>query len=69
MITSDARCRVPPAPTLYIDDDEVGSGTILIRPGSLCLVGDGRDSASPVTPQYDDRGIFEDPKARLKSGR
>jgi arylsulfatase len=49
--------------TLYIDDEEVGSGSIVTQPGSFCLVGDGicigRDSASPVTPDYADRGTFE----------
>lgn len=48
--------------TLYIDDDEVGSGEIVTQPGAFCLVGDGicvgRDSASPVTPDYADRGTF-----------
>ncbi|HEX6237849.1 MAG TPA: arylsulfatase, partial [Acidimicrobiales bacterium] len=42
--------------TLYIDDDVVGSGKIVTQPGAFCLVGDGicvgRDSASPVTPDY-----------------
>ena len=49
--------------TLYIDDEEVGSGSIVTQPGSFCLIGDGicvgRDSASPVTPDYADRGTFE----------
>ena len=48
--------------TLYIDDEAVGSGTIVTQPGYFCLVGDGicvgRDSASPVTPDYADRGTF-----------
>ncbi len=39
-----------------MDDDQVGSGTIVTQPGYFCLVGDGicvgRDSASPVTPAY-----------------
>jgi arylsulfatase len=42
--------------TLYIDEDVVGSGKIVTQPGAFCLVGDGisigRDSASPVTPDY-----------------
>jgi hypothetical protein len=41
---------------LYIDDEQVGSGEIVTQPGVFCLVGDGicvgRDSASPVTPDY-----------------
>jgi arylsulfatase A-like enzyme len=41
---------------LYVDDDQVGSGTIVTQPGYFCLVGDGicvgRDSASPVTSAY-----------------
>jgi arylsulfatase len=48
--------------TLYVDDVEVGSGEIVTQPGAFCLVGDGicvgRDSASPVTPDYADRGTF-----------
>jgi arylsulfatase A-like enzyme len=42
--------------TLYIDDEQVGEGKIVTQPGAFCLVGDGicvgRDSASPVTPDY-----------------
>ena len=42
--------------TLYVDETEVGRGEIITQPGSFCLVGDGicvgRDSASPVTPEY-----------------
>lgn len=42
--------------TLYVDDQEVASGEIVTQPGVFCLVGDGlcvgRDSASPVTPDY-----------------
>jgi arylsulfatase len=42
--------------TLYIDNEPVGKGTVLTQPGAFCLVGDGicvgRDSASPVTPEY-----------------
>ncbi len=42
--------------SLYIDDDEVGNAEIVTQPGVFCLVGDGicvgRDSASPVTPDY-----------------
>ncbi|MGV9712283.1 arylsulfatase [Gordonia sp. NPDC003424] len=49
--------------TLYIDDEQVGAGQIVTQPGNFCLVGDGicvgRDSASPVTPDYADRGAFE----------
>jgi arylsulfatase len=48
--------------TLYIDNEPVGSGTIVTQPGNFCLIGDGisigRDSASPVTPDYADRGTF-----------
>jgi arylsulfatase len=48
--------------TLYVDDHRVGSDRIVTQPGSFCLVGDGicvgRDSASPVTPDYADRGVF-----------
>jgi arylsulfatase len=42
--------------TLYIDDGEVGSAEIVTQPGMFSLVGDGlcvgRDSASPVSPDY-----------------
>ena len=42
--------------TLYIDTTRVGEGEIITQPGNFCLVGDGicvgRDSASPVTPEY-----------------
>jgi len=42
--------------TLYVDERKVGDGEIVTQPGNFCLVGDGicvgRDSASPVTPQY-----------------
>jgi arylsulfatase len=42
--------------TLYIDRQKVGEGEIVTQPGNFCLVGDGicvgRDSASPVSPQY-----------------
>ena len=42
--------------TLYVDDEKVGEGEIVTQPGNFCLVGDGicvgRDSASPVTPEY-----------------
>jgi len=42
--------------TLYIDGEKVGDGEIVTQPGAFCLVGDGicvgRDSASPVTPDY-----------------
>ncbi len=48
--------------TLYIDDEVVGLDDIVTQPGNFCLVGDGisigRDSASPVTPDYADRGTF-----------
>jgi arylsulfatase A-like enzyme len=41
---------------LFMDDEKVGSGEIITQPGVFCLVGDGicvgRDSASPVTPDY-----------------
>ncbi len=49
--------------TLYMDDQAVGTGDIVTQPGNFCLVGDGicvgRDSASPVTPDYGDRGTFD----------
>ena len=42
--------------TLYVDKKKVGEGEIVTQPGNFCLVGDGicvgRDSASPVTPDY-----------------
>jgi len=42
--------------TLYADKEKVGEGEIITQPGDFCLVGDGicvgRDSASPVTPEY-----------------
>jgi arylsulfatase len=42
--------------TLYVDDAEVGSAEITTQPGMFSLVGDGlcvgRDSASPVSPDY-----------------
>ncbi|MCU0310940.1 MAG: arylsulfatase [Acidimicrobiales bacterium] len=42
--------------TLYVDDRQVGQGTIITQPGYFCLTGDGicvgRDSASAVTPEY-----------------
>ena len=42
--------------TLYVDTNKVGEGEIVTQPGNFCLVGDGicvgRDSASPVTPEY-----------------
>jgi arylsulfatase len=42
--------------TLYVDDEAVGSATIVTQPGYFCLTGDGicvgRDSASAVTPNY-----------------
>jgi arylsulfatase len=42
--------------SLYVDDQKVGEGSIVTQPGAFCLVGDGicvgRDSASPVTPNY-----------------
>lgn len=42
--------------TLYVDDRKVAAGEIVTQPGVFCLVGDGicvgRDSASPVTPDY-----------------
>ncbi|HMC06743.1 MAG TPA: hypothetical protein VKG89_05045, partial [Solirubrobacterales bacterium] len=41
---------------LYMDGEQVASGEIVTQPGVFCLVGDGicvgRDSASPVTPEY-----------------
>ncbi|HLN17288.1 MAG TPA: arylsulfatase [Acidimicrobiales bacterium] len=48
--------------TLFVDDEAVGSDQIVTQPGAFCLIGDGicvgRDSASPVTPDYADRGTF-----------
>ncbi|MFN8036374.1 MAG: arylsulfatase [Acidimicrobiia bacterium] len=48
--------------TLYVDGEAVGSGEIITQPAYFCAVGDGicvgRDSASPVTPDYADRGTF-----------
>ena len=42
--------------TLYIDTKPVGQATIMTQPGFFCPVGDGlcvgRDSASPVSPDY-----------------
>lgn len=42
--------------TLYMDGQDVGSTEIVTQPGPFCEVGDGicvgRDSASPVTPDY-----------------
>jgi arylsulfatase len=42
--------------TLYMDDQQVGTGEIVTQPGLFCAVGDGicvgRDDASPVTPDY-----------------
>ncbi len=42
--------------TLYIDTKPVGQTTIMTQPGFFCPVGDGlcvgRDSASPVSPDY-----------------
>ena len=42
--------------TLYVDDQAVGSSTIVTQPGYFCLTGDGisvgRDSASAVSPGY-----------------
>ena len=48
--------------TLHVDDEAVGSGEFITQPGNFCLVGDGisvgRDSASPVSTDYADRGSF-----------
>ena len=42
--------------TLYIDMEPVGRATIMTQPGFFCYIGDGlsvgRDSASPVSPDY-----------------
>lgn len=42
--------------TLYVDGEAVASAGIVTQPGYFCVVGDGlcvgRDSASPVTPEY-----------------
>jgi arylsulfatase len=49
--------------TLYVDDEQVGRRDIVTQPGAFCLVGDGisvgRDSASPVTPDYQAPFAFE----------
>lgn len=43
--------------TLFVDDQQVGQGSIVTQPGYFCLTGDGicvgRDSASAVTPEYE----------------
>jgi arylsulfatase len=43
--------------TLYADNEPIGKAEIVTQPGAFCLVGDGicvgRDSASPVTPDYE----------------
>jgi arylsulfatase len=43
--------------TLYVDNEPVGKSEIVTQPGNFCLVGDGlcvgRDSASPVSPEYE----------------
>jgi len=48
--------------SLYIDDKKVGEGEIVTQPGYFCVVGDGicvgRDSASPVSPDYFDTFPF-----------
>ena len=48
--------------TLYVDTKQVGEGEIITQPGNFCLVGDGicvgRDSASPVTPEYTAPFVF-----------
>ncbi|HXY93185.1 MAG TPA: arylsulfatase [Acidimicrobiia bacterium] len=48
--------------TLYIDDQKVGQGEIVTQPGYFNIVGDGicvgRDSASPVSPEYASDGTF-----------
>jgi len=48
--------------SLFVDDEQVGSGPLVTQPGYFCLVGDGicvgRDSASPVTPDYDSPFTF-----------
>ena len=42
--------------TLFVDDQQVGQGTIITQPGYFCITGDGiavgRDSGSAVTPRY-----------------
>jgi arylsulfatase len=42
--------------TLYVDEDEVGTGDIITQPGYFCITGDGisvgKDSGSAVTPRY-----------------
>jgi arylsulfatase A-like enzyme len=48
--------------TLYVDEKKVGAAEIVTQPGDFCLVGDGicvgRDSASPVSPDYSDTFPF-----------
>jgi arylsulfatase len=42
--------------TLYVDDEEVGSGEIVTQPGNFSLVGEGlnvgKDPAEPITDDY-----------------
>jgi hypothetical protein len=42
--------------SLFIDDEKVGEGEIMIQPGNFSLVGEGlnigRDPAGPVTDDY-----------------
>jgi arylsulfatase len=48
--------------TLYVDETAVGSAEIATQPGLFCLTGDGlcvgRDSASPVSPNYESPFAF-----------
>jgi arylsulfatase len=43
--------------TLYVDDEPVGKAEMMTQPGFFALAGDGlsvgRDSASPVSPDYE----------------
>ncbi|HET7490071.1 MAG TPA: arylsulfatase [Acidimicrobiales bacterium] len=60
--TAAGRSDIPGQPgakgtaRLFVDDQVVGSADIVTQPGWFCAVGDGlcvgRDSASPVTPDY-----------------
>ena len=68
--TSRCRARTPtrnspasPAPPRSTSTTSPSvPATIVTQPGNFCLIGDGicvgRDSASPVTPDYADRGTF-----------
>ena len=56
-------CPASPAPRRSTSTTRRSApATIVTQPGYFCLIGDGicvgRDSASPVTPDYADRGTF-----------